>query len=187
MPVVLIYGDSLSAAYGIPREAGWVALLEKRLTQGGLAAWRVVNASVSGETTAGGLTRLPGILAAHRPRIVILELGANDGLRGLPVAQTAENLEAMTRLVQKGGAAPLLVGMRVPPNYGSVYAEAFQALYPKVAKRTKVGLAPFLLEGMAQRRDQFQDDHLHPVAAAQSILLDNVWPALLPLLKATAP
>lgn len=185
--MLVVYGDSLSAAYGIPRETGWVALLEKRLARAGMISWRVVNASVSGETTAGGLTRLPGVLAAHRPRIVILELGANDGLRGLPVARTAENLEAMTRLVQKSRAAPLLIGMRVPPNYGAAYAEDFQALYPRAAKRTKARLAPFLLEGMAQRRELFQADNLHPVAAAQPILLDNVWPTLLPLLQPSIP
>lgn len=169
-PVLLVFGDSLSAAHGIPREAGWVSLLEKRAPD-----WRVVNASVSGETTAGGLTRLPGVLAAHQPRIVILELGANDGLRGLPVRQIARNLEAMVGLAQKQGGAVLLVGMRLPPNYGPAYTGKFQALYAQVAQARKVRLVPFLLEGMAQRRERFQADGLHPDAQAQPVLLENVW------------
>ncbi len=182
-PVLLVFGDSLSAAYGIPREAGWVSLLEKRLAREGHSGWRVVNASASGETTAGGLTRLPGVLAAHRPRIVVLELGANDGLRGLPLAHTAANLEAMMDLAGKQGAAVVLVGMRLPPNYGPSYTAKFQALYARAAARKKARLVPFLLEGMAERRDWFQPDGLHPVEQAQPVLLDNVWRGLAPLLS----
>lgn len=177
-PTILVYGDSLSAAYGIPRESGWVSLLEKRL-QG----QRVVNASVSGETTAGGLTRLPDILAAHRPHLTIIELGANDGLRGLPLRQTARNLEAMIDLAKQRGSAVLLVGMRLPPNYGPAYTRQFQELFTEVARARKVRLVPFLLAGMAGQRDRFQADGLHPDAGAQPLLVDNVWRELEPMLK----
>jgi acyl-CoA thioesterase-1 len=177
-PVLLVHGDSLSAAYGIPREVGWVSLLERRLS-----AWQVVNASVSGETSAGGLTRLPELLRIHQPRLVILELGANDGLRGLPPDRTAANLEAMIDLARRQGAQVLLVGMRLPPNYGQEYAAKFQALFAQTARRKKTGFVPFLLEGMAEKRDQFQADGLHPTAQAQPVLLDNVWRGLQPLLR----
>lgn len=175
-PTILVFGDSLSAAYGIPRESGWVSLLQRRLPQ-----YRVVNASVSGETTAGGLTRLPGVLAAHRPALTILELGANDGLRGLPLRQTERNLEAMVDLAK--GSQVLLIGMRLPPNYGPAYTSQFQALFAEVAKARKVRLVPFLLAGMAGQRERFQADGLHPDAEAQSQLLDNVWRELKPQLK----
>lgn len=177
-PTVLVFGDSLSAAYGIPRESGWVSLLEKRLP-----GYKLVNASVSGETTAGGLTRLPQVLAAHRPEIVILELGANDGLRGLSLRQTMRNLETMVDMAEKHGGRVLLVGMRLPPNYGQAYTRKFQALFVDVAKSRDVRLLPFLLEGMAERRDRFLADGLHPDAAAQPLLLDNVWRELKPMLK----
>ncbi|MDO9224876.1 MAG: arylesterase [Pseudomonadota bacterium] len=177
-PTVLVFGDSLSAAYGIPRESGWVSLLEKRLP-----GYKLVNASVSGETTAGGLTRLPQVLAAHRPEIVILELGANDGLRGLSLRQTKRNLETMVDMAEKHGGRVLLVGMRLPPNYGQAYTRKFQALFVDVAKSRDVRLLPFLLEGMAERRDRFLADGLHPDAAAQPLLLDNVWRELKPMLK----
>lgn len=177
-PTVLVFGDSLSAAYGIPRESGWVSLLEKRLS-----GYKLVNASVSGETTAGGLTRLPQVLAAHRPVIVILELGANDGLRGLSLKQTTRNLEAMVDLAKKHGGRVLLVGMRLPPNYGRAYTRKFQTLFVDVAKSRDVRLLPYLLEGMGERRDRFLPDGLHPDAAAQPLLLDNVWRELKPMLK----
>lgn len=180
-PTILVYGDSLSAAYGIPREAGWPALLETRLRERD-TGWRVVNASVSGETTHGGLTRLPSVLAAHRPRLTILALGANDGLRGLPPAQTARNLERMIGLAKKQGSEVLLVGMRLPPNYGPAYTAKFQALFAEVAKREKVRLLPFLLDGIATRPDAFLADGLHPNAGAQPALLDNVWKELAPML-----
>jgi acyl-CoA thioesterase-1 len=177
-PTILVFGDSLSAAYGIPRESGWVNLLRKRLP-----GYQVVNASVSGETTAGGLTRLPGVLAAHRPRFTILELGANDGLRGLPLAESRRNLEAMVDLAKRQGGKVLLVGMRLPPNYGPAYMARFQALFSEVAKAEKVRLVPFLLAGMADRRERFQADGLHPDAEAQPQLMDNVWRELKPMLK----
>jgi acyl-CoA thioesterase-1 len=180
-PTILVFGDSLSAAYGIPRESGWVNLLAERLAAR-RPSYRVVNASVSGETTAGGLTRLPRVLAAHRPMLTILALGANDGLRGLPPGQTARNLEAMIGAAKKRGSEVLLVGMRLPPNYGTAYTRKFQSLYREVAKAGKVRLVPFLLEGMADRRARFQDDGLHPDAQAQPVLLDNVWRELEPML-----
>lgn len=181
-PVVLVYGDSLSAAYGIPREAGWVALLERRLASHE-PAWRLVNASVSGETTAGGRARLPAVLARHRPDLVILVLGANDGLRGLPVKQAEANLAAMALAARARGARTLLVGMRLPPNYGSAYANQFQVVFGRVAKKHKLPLAPFLLDGIATRPELFQADGLHPTAEAQPRLLDNVWRELAPMLS----
>jgi acyl-CoA thioesterase-1 len=181
-PTILVFGDSLSAAYGIPRESGWVALLTQRL-QVGKPAYQVVNASVSGETTAGGLTRLPALLAAHRPALTILALGANDGLRGLPPTLTARNLEAMISLVQKQGSKVLLVGMQLPPNYGTAYAGKFQALFTDVTRKKKVRLVPFLLAGIGAQPERFQADGLHPTAQAQPALLDNVWRELAPMLK----
>ncbi|MDP2430672.1 MAG: arylesterase [Pseudomonadota bacterium] len=175
---ILVFGDSLSAAYGIPRESGWVSLLERRLS-----GFRVINASVSGETTAGGLTRLPQVLAAHRPHLTIIELGANDGLRGLPLQYTARNLEAMIDLAKKQGSEVLLIGMRLPPNYGPAYMLRFERLFTRVAKAKNVRLVPFLLEGMADRRERFLADGLHPDADAQPLLVDNVWRELKPMLK----
>lgn len=177
-PTILVFGDSLSAAYGISRDSGWVSLLQRQLPR-----HRVVNASVSGETTAGGLTRLPGVLAAHQPRITLIELGANDGLRGLPLRQTARNLEAMIDLAKNQGSEVLLVGMRLPPNYGPAYARKFQELFAEVARARKVRLVPFLLAGMAERRDRYLPDGLHPDAGAQPQLMDNVWRELKPMLK----
>lgn len=174
---MLVYGDSLSAAYGIPREAGWVALLERRLAEG-KPPWRTVNASVSGETTAGGLARLSAVLDRHNPGIVILELGANDGLRGLPVEQTAANLKAMATLAKQRGARVLLVGMQLPPNYGSSYTREFRDVYPGVAKQVGLPLVPFLMAGIATRPELFQADGLHPVALAQPRLMENVWQEL---------
>jgi acyl-CoA thioesterase-1 len=178
-PTILVFGDSLSAAYGIPRESGWVALLAQRLQP----TYQVVNASVSGETTAGGLTRLPALLAAHRPALTILALGANDGLRGLPMSLTGRNLEAMISLVEKQGGKVLLVGMQLPPNYGMAYASKFQALFADVARKKKVRLVPFLMAGIATQPERFQADGLHPTAQAQPALLDNVWRELKPMLK----
>ncbi len=179
--VILVYGDSLSAAYGIAREAGWVNLLARRLAERH-PDHRVVNASVSGETTAGGLTRLPDVLAAHRPAITILALGANDGLRGLPPAHTARNLEAMIDLATRRGGRVLLVGMRLPPNYGTAYASKFQETFTRVAAARKLPLVPFLLEGVGGNLALFQADGLHPGEQAQPALLDNVWRGLRPML-----
>ncbi len=178
---LLVYGDSLSAAYGIDEAQGWVALLAERLKGTG---WRVVNGSVSGETTTGGLARLPGMLDSHAPELVILELGGNDGLRGLPLAAMRRNLEAMAALVRDRGADALLVGIRLPPNYGPRYTEPFFELFGEVAAARGLPLAPFLLEGVALRPGLMQDDGIHPTAAAQPLILDNVWPHLVPLLEA---
>jgi acyl-CoA thioesterase-1 len=179
---ILVFGDSLSAAYGIPRESGWAALLAQRL-QTTHPDYQVVNASVSGETTAGGLTRLPTLLQTHKPQLTILALGANDGLRGLPLLQTARNLENMITLAQKQGSKVLLVGMQLPPNYGAAYTSKFQNLFRDVAKKKKVRLLPFLLDGIATQANLFQADGLHPTAQAQPALLNNVWRELAPMLK----
>jgi acyl-CoA thioesterase-1 len=178
---VLVFGDSLSAAYGIASQQGWVHLLGERLARADLP-WRVVNASVSGETTAGGLRRLPEDLKRHKPAIAVIELGANDALRGQPVAAIRSNLEQMIRLARAARAEPVLVGIMIPPNYGIDYAREFRELYADVAKRNQVRLVPFLLEGIADKPDMFQADQLHPTALAQSRILDNVWAALEPLL-----
>ncbi len=181
-PTLLVWGDSLSAAYGIPRERGWVALLRGRLKTRGI---QVVNASISGETTLGGLSRLPDALKRVEPDIVILELGANDGLRGLPLKQMKANLSAMIELARTAGARVLLVGMRLPPNYGPAYTRRFSALYSEIAEREKIPLLPFLLDGVADDFDRMQADGLHPTAAAQPRLLENVWHALGALLDDT--
>ncbi|MDZ3823906.1 MAG: arylesterase [Pseudoxanthomonas sp.] len=176
VPVVLVLGDSLSAAHAIPVEAGWVALLDRRLSDSGRG--RVVNASISGETTAGGLARLPGLLAEHRPGLLVLELGANDGLRGLPIAQISDNIEAMVELAQAAGAAVLLVGIELPINYGPRYRGALRDVYAELARRHGTGLVPFLLEDVALAPGLMQEDGLHPTAEAQPRLLETVWPAL---------
>lgn len=181
-PVILVHGDSLSAAYGIPRDQGWVALLERRLAEEGLAH-QVVNASVSGETTSGGLYRLPALIETHHPALLILALGSNDGLRGLPLEQTADNLEAIVKRAKQARIRVVLVGMHLPPNYGPAYTRKFHALYQEVARRQKVRLVPFLLEGVATRPELFLPDGLHPGVRAQPRLLDNVWPELKPLLR----
>ena len=183
---LLVLGDSLSAGYGLARSSGWVALLEQRLARDGKAGPRVVNASISGDTTAGGRTRLPGLLARDKPSILILELGANDALRGLPLAATRANLIAMTRTAKGAGAQVVIVGMQLPPNYGKNYGDEFAALFGEVAKAEGAALVPFLLAGVAdapQAESLFQADGLHPTAAAQPTLLDNVWRVLAPLLK----
>jgi len=178
---VLVMGDSLSAGYGMPAAQGWVALLDERLEKQD-PGWEVVNASISGETTAGGRARIVGALARHRPRVVVVALGANDGLRGLPTAQAAANLAYMIGAAHGAGAKVLLVGMQMPPNLGAAYADAFAGNYSTLASRFDVALLPFLLEPIALDRAAFQADNLHPVAAAQPRLLDHVWTALEPLL-----
>lgn len=176
-PVILVLGDSLSAAYGMPVEHGWVALLAARYAATA-AAPQIVNASISGETTSGGLERLPALLAAHRPDVVVLELGANDGLRGLPVADMEANLARMIELAQAAHARVLLLGMRIPPNYGPRYTDRFHASYATLAARYGVPLVPFFLDGVAGDPALVQDDGLHPRAEAQPRMLENVWPAL---------
>lgn len=178
---VLVLGDSLSAGYGIAASEGWVALLDARL-QAERPGWRAVNASVSGETTAGGAARIDAELAAQTPRVVVIALGANDGLRGLPLEHARDNLLRMAGQAQAAGARVLLVGMRLPPNYGPDYTAAFEAMFRDVARTQGVALLPFLLEPIALDREAFQADNLHPVAAAQPALLAHVWPALAPLL-----
>jgi len=183
---LLVFGDSLSAAYGIAPQQGWVQLLAERVRKAALP-WQVVNASVSGETTAGGLRRLPEDLKRHHPSIVAIELGANDALRGQPVASIRSNLEQMIRLAREAHAQPVLVGIMIPPNYGIDYAAEFRQVYREVARRHEVPLVPFLLEGIVDQPAMFQADQLHPTAQAQPRLLDNVWPTLEPLLKKSAP
>lgn len=178
---ILVFGDSLSAGYGIAQEAAWPSLLAKRLEQKRLD-YSVTNASISGETTSGGRTRLGSALDKHRPNIVIIALGANDGLRGLPVKTMRDNLIAMADAAQKKNARVLIVGQRLPPNYGP-YAVQFQKAFADVAKDRKAALVDFLLDGVATRPELFQSDNLHPTAEAQPILLDTVWRGLEPLLK----
>ena len=186
-PVILVVGDSLSAEYGLARGTGWVALLEQRLAQEKIQA-TVVNASVSGDTTAGGRARLPALLKAHQPTHVVLELGGNDALRGLPLTNTQGNLAWMTEQSQAIGARVLLVGMQMPPNYGADYGRRFTDLFAAVATQRKAGLVPFLLKGVADAPNPtalFQPDRIHPRAEAQPRMLDNVWPELRKLLQAT--
>jgi len=181
---ILVLGDSLSAEYGLARGQGWVALLEQRLKQQ-KAPYPLVNASISGDTTSGGRARLPALLQQHKPAIVIIELGGNDALRGLPLASSRENMLAMARAAKAAGAKVLLLGMQVPPNYGASYGREFAELFTEVALSEKTGLVPFLLKGVADRPDAlawFQADRIHPLARAHPMMLDNVWPALKPLL-----
>ena len=180
-PVILVFGDSLSAAYGMPAERGWVGLLEKRLSDAG-SPYRVVNASVSGETTTGGRGRIPMILARYRPEIVILELGGNDGLRGYSVASIRENLAAMARAARAGDATVIVVGMQMTPNLGPRYTRSFQDVFAEVSEALDAELVPFLLEGV-DPETMLQEDGIHPTAEAQPILLDNVWEVLAPLLR----
>ena len=182
-PVILVFGDSISAGYGLTRvEQGWVALLQTRLKAQDYG-YQVVNASVSGETTAGGLARLPRALMLHQPKIVILELGGNDGLRGLPIAQMRGNLVRMIDLATAGGAKVLLLGIRMPPNYGPEYTEQFRSCYRGLARDKKLPLVPFLLNDVAQFPDLMQADGIHPNELGQPKLLANVWPSLKPLLS----
>ncbi|WP_111413922.1 arylesterase [Billgrantia lactosivorans] len=178
-PVLLVMGDSLSTAYGIEREAGWVSLLEERLE--GRA--RVVNASISGETSSGGASRFPELIGQHEPDIVLLELGGNDGLRGLPPGQLETNLAGMIEASQETGAEVLLLGIDIPPNYGPAYRRAFSEVFTRLADTYDTPLVPFLLEGVALEEGLMQDDGIHPTDDAQPIILDNVWPALEPLLE----
>src|SRR4029077_11443253 len=177
---ILAFGDSLSAAYGIRPEQGWVALLVQRLQAQGYG-YQIVNASVSGETTAGGLERLPRALELHRPAVVILELGANDGLRGLPVKAMHDNLAQLLRLSHAAGAHVLLVGIRMPPNYGPRYSDDFARVYPELAQQFSVPLVPFLLKDVALNPARMQEDGMHPNAAGEPVVLDNLWPYLKPL------
>ena len=181
-PVILVLGDSLSAAYGIPVEQGWVSLLQRRLTERGFPH-RVVNASISGDTSSGGLSRLPAALDREHPAVVILELGANDGLRGQSIPMMTANLARLIELAQQAGATVALAEMRIPPNYGPLYTQKFQAAFGVLAKRYHLALIPFLLEGVAGDPALIQDDGLHPRAKAQPRILDNVWPTLEPLLQ----
>jgi acyl-CoA thioesterase-1 len=180
-PALVVFGDSLSAGYGIRVEEGWVALLERRLAEQGYG-YRVVNASVSGETTAGGLARLARVLDRQRPAIIVIELGGNDGLRGLPVAEMRRNLTELVRRARAGGARVLLVGTRMPNNYGPLYTEQYQGSFAAVARAEHVPLVGSLLEGIGLEERNFQADHLHPTAAVQPQLLETVWQALAPLL-----
>jgi acyl-CoA thioesterase-1 len=179
---ILVFGDSLSAEYGLPRGTGWVRLLSDRLAKEA-AQYSVVNVSISGETTSGGRTRLPQLLQQYRPAVVVLQLGANDGLRGLPLASMRDNLAAMIRASRGEGARLLLIGMRIPPNYGREYSERFAAIYSQLAREEKVAAVPFLLDGFAEDLDYFQADRIHPNERAQPRMLETVWPQLAPLLR----
>ena len=181
-PVVLVVGDSLSAGYGVAVDSTWVALLQKRLDEQGYG-YRVVNASISGDTTGGARARLPRALELHDPAIVVLELGGNDGLRGLPLRQVRENFQFLIERAQAAGAKVVLVGMRMPPNYGAAYADGFHALYGELAKRYETPLLGFFLDGVALDDKLMQADGIHPTAAAQPRLLDNLWPVLSQVLK----
>ena len=184
-PVILVVGDSLSAEYGLQRGQGWVQLLANRLQQSG-SNYTVVNASISGDTTSGGRTRLPALLKQHRPSIVIIELGGNDGLRGLPVARMQDNLAAMVRASQATGARVIVAGIRMPANYGREYTERFYAAFADVAKQYNTALVPFLLDGFSDSADFFQADRIHPSAQAQARILQTVWPVLEPMILAKA-
>jgi len=181
---LLVVGDSLSAEYGLPRGSGWVALLEQQLGRD-KSPWRVVNASISGDTTAGGRARLPSLLKQHQPRIVIIELGGNDALRGFPLSMTEDNLQAMIQASQTLGAKVLLLGMQVPPNYGADYTAEFSKMFTRLAKKRKTAVVPFLLKGIADApnaAEQFQADRIHPNAQAHPRMLANVWAELKKLL-----
>jgi len=182
---LLVLGDSLSAAYGMPAEQGWVSLLEQELKQRKLAD-RVINASISGETSSGGLQRLPRLLADYKPDLVVLELGANDGLRGTPLRIMKQNLRQLVELSLQSGADVMLVGIRIPPNYGPQYTERFYSIYPELAQEYQLSLVPFLLERVALHPSFMQADGLHPTAEAQPVLLQTVWPHLAPLLQPAA-
>lgn len=179
---ILIVGDSLSSEYGIKRQSGWVQLMRKRLAERYETAPTVINASISGDTTSGGLTRLPALLSEHQPGVVIIELGGNDALRGLALDMTRNNLMRMIELAQQAGALTIITGIQIPSNYGPAYTEAFRNLYPEIAQATGTVLVPFLLAGLETDRDLFIEDGIHPSEQAQPILLDNVWPAIEQLL-----
>jgi len=181
-PTILVLGDSLSAEYGLTRGAGWVALLVSRLSHDG-ANYDVVNASISGDTTSDGRSRLPAVLARLHPALVVIELGANDALRGIPLSVTVDNLRFLIDQSQQHGAQVLLIGMQIPPNYGTDYTQKFRLLYPQLAQEKHVALVPFLLDGLMTQPQLFQADQLHPIEAAQGRLLDNVYRVLKPMLK----
>ena len=181
-PAILVMGDSLSAEYGLPRGSGWVKLLEAQL-QKQASSWSVFNASISGETSSGGLSRLPALLVSKKPGIVLLELGANDALRGLSIEQTKINLRKMIELSKNSGAQVVLFGMQIPPNYGQQYTKQFKDLYPALAKQENITLLPFFLAGVAANGELFQADNIHPNTAAQIILFKNVWGAMAPYQK----
>ncbi|MCK7594769.1 arylesterase [Pseudomarimonas salicorniae] len=185
-PTLLVMGDSLSAAYGLSEDQGWVAMLGERLAER-QPAWEVVNASISGETTSGGASRIAHALRQHRPDLVLIELGANDGLRGLPLELAEANLRSMIEASRKSGARVLLVGMQIPPNYGPQYTRGFIDMYRRLATEQDVSLLPFLLEPISRGLVHFQADRLHPNAEAQPIILDHVWQTLEPLLDADRP
>lgn len=180
---ILIVGDSLSSEYGIRRQSGWVELLRLRLTEKSAQPAQVINASISGDTTSGGVSRLPALLEQHRPTIVIIELGGNDALRGLSMAMTRDNLTKMVELTQKTGAKPILAGMQIPPNYGPAYAESFKNVFPQVADQTQAALIPFLLAGLETDRSLFIEDGIHPSEQAQPKILENVWEVLEPIIR----
>ena len=185
-PVILVMGDSLSAEYGLPKGSGWVKLLEGQL-QKQSSPWTVFNASISGETTSGGLARLPALLESKKPGMVLLELGANDALRGLSIEQTQNNLRRMIVLSKKTGAKVLLLGMQIPPNYGQQYTKQFKELYSTLAVQEGLELLPFFLNGVAANKELFQADNIHPNVAAQAILFKNVWGAMAPYQKLLQP
>jgi len=178
---ILILGDSISSGYGLAQGEGWVVLLEQRIQREKLD-YQVVNASIAGETTLGGLNRIPAALEEHRPVVVIVALGGNDGLRGSPLEEIRGNLIAIVKVCRKAGAKVVIAGMRIPPNYGSVYTRRFQGLFAEVARQQNVSLVPFMLQGFADNRSMFQDDGIHPAAGAQSRILDNIYRRLRPLL-----
>ena len=180
-PVILVIGDSLSAEYGLERGSGWVEKISEKLQQES-SEYQIRNSSISGDTTSGGLTRLPGALQTHRPEVVVIELGANDALRGLSLDMTRKNLNEMTTLAQESGAQVLLVGMQIPPNYGRRYTEEFRQLFSDVAQQNKAQLVPFLLDGIAANPNYFQGDGIHPNEQAQPMLANNVWAELKPML-----
>jgi len=179
---LVVFGDSLSAAYGIAEADGWVTLLSQRLLEQGFS-YQLINSSVSGETTDGGLSRLPAVLDSFNPDLVILELGGNDGLRGLPLINIKQNLQSMVELAQTNGVTVMLAGIQIPPNYGPRYTIPFFEMYQVIAKENDLALLPFLIEGIPQQPELMQGDGIHPIAEAQEMILDNVWSVLKPLLK----
>jgi acyl-CoA thioesterase-1 len=185
-PVIVVLGDSISAEYGLPRDTGWVALMRQRLTDERID-YSVANASISGDTTSGGRARLPALMQRLKPSIVIVELGANDALRGVPLSTTEDNLRTIIEQAQQGHAKVVLVGMYVPPNYGPDYTQKFHGLYGELSRQLRVPLVPFLLAGIADKPDMFQADQIHPTQQAQPVLLNNVWPAVKPLLRTSSP
>nr|WP_233804253.1 arylesterase [Paraburkholderia sp. HP33-1] len=185
-PVIVVLGDSISAEYGLPRDTGWVALMRQRLAEERID-YSVANASISGDTTSGGRARLPALMERLKPSIVIVELGANDALRGVPLSTTEDNLRTIIEQAQQGHAKVVLVGMYVPPNYGPDYTQKFHGLYGELSKEFHLPLVPFLLAGIVDKPDMFQADQLHPTQQAQPALLNNVWPAVKPLLRTSSP